>query len=87
MVNKEKQFISTTELAHKLGVSRVTIFNRIKQGKIPAQKVGRNFVIRVEDVPEIGGKQLGVLNKQVIEGAVKKTVDEYGETLRLLGKE
>jgi len=84
----EKQFISTTELASLLGVSRITVFNKIKNGSIKAKKIGRNFIIDKADLdPELFKKQMTKNDEQEIKEAVKKTIDEYGETLRLLGKE
>ncbi|MEK7087273.1 MAG: helix-turn-helix domain-containing protein [Patescibacteria group bacterium] len=83
----EKQLISTTELSKILGISRVAVFKKIKSGKIKAQKVGRNFVINRRDLAEILGDVLSEEKKREIEKAVKKTVKEYGETLKLLGKE
>lgn len=85
--NNEASFISSTELAKLLGVSRVTIFNRIKKGIIKAKKIGRNFVIDTRDISELHDEKLREDDKQQIQKAVKKTVAEYGETLRLLGKE
>ena len=54
-------YISTTEAAEILNVSRVTIFNMIKDGRIDAIKVGRNYIIHrdrlkngfVKDVKEL----------------------------------
>ena len=82
-----KAFYSTSELAKLLGVSRVTIFNRIKKGDIKALKVGRNFVIAKESVASLFGGELSSSNKAELNRAVRKTVAEYGETLRLLGNE
>lgn len=85
--NKGKSLISTSQLAEILGISRVAVFKKIKAGVIPAEKIGRNYVIRRADIPEA---VKGVLTRQKrgdIEAAVKKATEEYGETLRLLGKE
>jgi excisionase family DNA binding protein len=88
MENKNsKQFISTNELAKLLGISRIAVFKRIKTGKIKAFKVGRSFVIDKREIPEILEKSLSEAGKKEIEAAVRKTVSEYGETLRLLGRE
>lgn len=92
MENKAKKtHISVAELAKMLGISRVAVFNRIKKGQIPAEKIGRSFAISMEDVDEIvqgiSSKNLTEDQKEVIKKAVEKTVKEYGETLRLLGKE
>ena len=82
---KDKKFISTTELAKILGISRIAVYKKIKSGKIKAMKVGRNFIIDKKGLGEILGKELSKKEKLEIEKAVKKTVAEYGETLKLLG--
>jgi len=85
---RKDKFFSTTELAKILGVSRVTVFNKIKKGEIKATKVGRNFIINRKDLNNV--LDTHVLNadeKKQIEKAVKKVVSEYGETLKLLGNE
>lgn len=92
MENKAKKiYISVAELAKMLGISRIAVFNRIKKGQIPAEKIGRSYAISMEDVSEIvqgiNVKTLTEEQKEIIKKAVKKTVKEYGETLRLLGKE
>ena len=83
----EKQLLSTIELAKILGISRIAVFKKIKSGEIKAQKAGRNFVISQSDLAEILGNTLSEEKKRDIEKSVKKTVREYGETLKLLGKE
>lgn len=81
------QYISTAQLAKMLGISRVSVFRKIKEGKIKAAKIGRNYAIHKSDIPEIFGVKLNDLDKEIVSQAVHKTVKEYGETLRLLGKE
>ncbi|MEW6610918.1 MAG: helix-turn-helix domain-containing protein [Patescibacteria group bacterium] len=80
-------FISTSELAKLLGLSRVAVFKKIKKGEIPAEKKGRNFIIKKTDLPEFFGRGLSERQKSEVEKAVEKIVKEYGETLRLLGQE
>lgn len=82
-----KKLLSTTELAKILGISRVAVFKKIKSGEIKAQKVGRNFVIDWSDLTEILGSVISSERKNEIEKSVKRTIKEYGETLKLLGKE
>lgn len=84
---ENKEFLSTTELAKMLGISRIAVFKKIKSGRIKAAKVGRNFIISKKDIPEILDNVLSDKNKQEIDEAVGKTIKEYGETLRLLGRE
>lgn len=83
---KEK-YITVPELAKLLGVSRITIYNRVKKGQIPATKVGKTYVITDETVANILGKKMTGKEKQQIDAAVRKTVREYGEVLKKLGKE
>jgi excisionase family DNA binding protein len=83
----ERDFLSTIEVAKLLGISRIAVFKKIKLGQIKAQKVGRNFVIAKSELPFLLKDSLGEIEKNQIEKAVAKTVAEYGETLKLLGKE
>lgn len=82
-----KEFISTIEAAKLLGISRVAVFKKIKSGQIKARKIGRNFVIDKKDISNIVKGVLSEKRKKEIEKVVNKTVREYGETLRLLGRE
>jgi len=82
---ENKDFFSTAELAKVLGISRVAVFNRIKKGEIKAIKIGRSFVIAKKDLENILSTGISEKDKEKINQAVKKTVKEYGETLRMLG--
>lgn len=82
-----QRLLSTAQAAHLLGVSRVAVFKQIKQGKIRATRVGRKYVIRAEDLPVIVGGDLTIREKRRIDAAIDRAVREYGETLRLLGRE
>ncbi len=82
----DKKWLSTSEVAPLLGISRVAVFKRIKSGQIKAQKVGRNFVIPKTSLPSFLGKTISEDSKRLIDRAIQKTIREYGETLKLLGK-
>jgi len=84
---EQKKFLSTNELAKMLGISRVAVFKKIKKGEIKAIKIGRNFIINKNDLGGILGNALNLKQKTEIDNAVMKTIKEYGETLKLLGKE
>ena len=45
-----KNFFSTTEAAKIVGISRIAIFKKIKNGSLPATQVGRNFIIDKKDL-------------------------------------
>ena len=47
---KEKDYYTTTELAKVLGISRISVFKRVRQGSIKGQKIGRDFVIFRKDL-------------------------------------
>lgn len=80
-------FISTSEAAKILGISRVAVFNKIKLGKIEAIKVGRNFVIRKRDVFRAAGELLTSGQKRNINKAVERAAKQYGAVFKRLGKE
>ncbi|MFC1538164.1 helix-turn-helix transcriptional regulator [Candidatus Latescibacterota bacterium] len=84
---KKNKFIKIPELAKYLGLSRTTIYNRVKKGDIPAEKVGRTYSITDKTINEILGKELTAKEKKMIEAAVERTVREYGEVLIMLGNE
>ena len=79
--------ITVPELAEMLGLSRVTVYRWVKSGKIKARKIGHAYVITDEHVMKLLNKKITDEDKQNIANAVQKIIAEYGETLRLLGKE
>ena len=81
------KYLTIPELAKLLGVSRIAIYNRVKKGQIPATKVGRTYVIMDQEIADILGKEATREGKKRIDAAVRKTVQEYGEVLKRLGKE
>jgi len=87
MQGKEKEYVTIPELAKIMGVSRVAIFKKVKKGQIKAEKIGRNYAIPRESLKEILGRVLSQDDKKEIDRAVKKTVKEYGKTLKLLGRD
>lgn len=84
---KEKKYISIPELARILGISRIALYKKVKKGEIKAIKIGRNYAIPRKYILSILGKSLSEKDKKEIDAAVKKTVKEYGEVLKLLGRE
>ena len=86
-LNKNKEFFTVKELADMLGVSRITIFNRIKKGEIKAEKIGRNFAIKRNDINHFILDGLTDKVQDEIEKGVKKVIEQYGDVLKKLGKE
>lgn len=84
---RNKEFLSTIELAEILGISRIAVFKQIKNGKIKAKKVGRNFIISKKEADRLSNKTIDDKTKKTIKKAVNKVVKEYGETLKMFGNE
>jgi len=83
----DQKSFSVAGVAELLGITRQAILKKIKAGEIKAEKVGRSYVIQKADLPIQQGGELTEAKKELIEKAVEKTVQEYGETLKMLGKE
>lgn len=80
------RLISTSEAAKILGISRIAVFQKIKAGKIKAEKVGRNYVI--DKVILIGELEApDEERKKEITNVVSDVLKDYGEVIRRLGKE
>lgn len=84
---KNQDVITTAELAKILEISRIAVFKKIKLGKIKAVKIGRNYVIPIKTLSIALGKTISDTQKKEIDAAVRKTVKDYGDVLRLLGQE
>ena len=82
-----KKYITIPELARLLGVSRIAIYNRVKKGQIPASRIGRTYSIPDRTIKDILGREVTAKGKKRIDAAVHKTVREYGEVLKKLGRE
>lgn len=49
----KKEFFSTIEAAKIVGMSRIAIFKKIKNGSLPATQVGKNYIIKKADLLEL----------------------------------
>jgi len=84
---EQSEYISIAQFAKVLGISRIAVYQKIKKGQIKAIRIGRSFAIPKKYLTDITGKTLGEKDKKIIDEAVKKTFQEYGELLKLLGRE
>lgn len=82
-----KKYLTIPEFADLLGISRIAIYKKVKAGEIPAEKIGRNYVITDKTIKQILGKELSENKKKQIDLAVKKVVKQYGPLLKKLGSE
>ena len=90
MENKDaKIFFSTIEVAKLLHISRIAVFNKIKQGTLKAEKLGRNYIIPREEIEHLldHKKNISEKDKKEVNLAVERAVKEYGQAIRMLGKE
>ena len=47
---REARFVTVSEVAQLMRVSKMTVYRLIKQGDLPAFRVGRGYRMREEDV-------------------------------------
>ena len=81
------KYITIPKLAELLGVSRIAVYRRVKKGQIPAMKIGGIYVITDQTVAGILSRKVTAKGKKTIDAAVHRTVREYGEVLKKLGRE
>ena len=82
-----KNFLSTSEAAKILNISRVAVFKKIKKGEIPAKKIGRNYLIDKKDISPALKDTLSPKETKLIKEATAFAVDNYKEALERLSKE
>ena len=58
-MRKETKLLSVIEAAERLGVSRIRVNQLIDEGRLPAQKVGRSFVIKESDLKFVAERKTG----------------------------
>jgi len=81
------EYISIAQFAKILGISRIAVYKKIKKGELEAIKIGNSYAIPKKYLTDITGKTLSAKEKNLIDKAIKKTFEEYGELLKLLGRE
>jgi excisionase family DNA binding protein len=82
-----KKTLTIPQLAEILGISRIALYKKVKSGKVPAKKIGRDYIITDRTVNEILGKSLSESKKRQIDQTVRKIVRQYGPLLEKLGAE
>jgi len=79
--------VTIPQLADRLGVSRIAVWNKVKKGEIPATRVGHQYVISARDAQIAAGEELTAEQEQWIEAAVDRVVRSYGPVLKRLSRE
>ena len=82
----EAEYLSIPQAAKELGVNRVVLYRKVKEGAIVAVRVGRNYIIHRSQINPVH-RPLTDADKRRIEKAVTKVIEEYGDVLRWLAKE
>ncbi len=59
IMSKETKLLSVIEAAEKLGVSRWRVNQFINEGRLPAQKIGRSYVIKESDLQLVEDRPTG----------------------------
>ncbi len=80
-------YYSVTEAAKVLDITREAVLKRIHAGKLKAERIGHIFAIPKSELSATLPDKLSESQKKTIEEGVKKTVKEYGEVLKKLGRE
>jgi excisionase family DNA binding protein len=84
---KKQEYLTIPQLAKILGISRIAVYKKVRNGQIKAERIGRNYAIPRQAVGISRGKPLSASAKKEIDSVIQRVVKEYGETLRLLGRE
>ena len=82
-----KEPLSITETVKPLGINKEVVSKKIKSRQDRTKRVGRDFVVQKKGLSETLGTVLTESDKFLIKRAVEKVAEEYGETLKLFGKE
>ncbi|MCD6134684.1 MAG: helix-turn-helix domain-containing protein [Candidatus Omnitrophica bacterium] len=87
MKSIKSEYITISQLARILGISRIAVYKKVRKGQIKAMRAGKIYLIPNSVVSSILGKKLTEKDKKEIDMAIAKTIREYGEVLKLLGSE
>jgi len=84
---ENKQYYSLVDVGRLLGISRISVYNKVKKGEIEAVRVGRSWAVPAKSLEYVLGRSLREKDKVEIDLAVKRVVVEFGDVLEKLGKE
>jgi excisionase family DNA binding protein len=66
------KLLTTKEAAERLGVGYVRVNQLIKEGRLPAEKMGRDYMIKESDLKLVQGRKPGRPPKKVSKKEGKK---------------
>lgn len=79
-----KKFLSVSEVAQILGISRMHVLRKIKTGELVAEKIGKSYIIFSSSLPGLY-QPITQTGKKKIKKIIDETMKEYGEVIRKLG--
>ncbi len=50
----DDELLTMTQAAERLGMHRTAVHKAVHQGRLPAQRVGSTWIVKLEDVEEYG---------------------------------
>jgi type I restriction enzyme M protein len=77
MIDKEK-YITTSELAKMLGISRVAVFKKLKSGEIKATEYGNSYIIEKDSLPIEIKEKIKKLQDEAVSKAVATDSKDLG---------
>ena len=80
------KFLTIPQLAARLGLSRVAVYKKVKQGQIKAEKVGRVYAISAGEANSVISGKATAADRKFLRKTVRKAVRQYGPVLEWLSK-
>ncbi len=80
-------WFSIPQLAKELGISRIAVYRKVKDGRIPAVRIGRNYAISVNTAQALIKERNAKNSREWLDHAVKRVVAEYGVVLQWLSRQ
>ena len=84
---KKQIYLTIPQAAKLLGISRIAVYRKVRLGQIKADKIGRTYVISRKLILGAPVRELTEKEKRLITAAVRKTMHDFGEALKLLGRQ
>jgi predicted transcriptional regulator len=83
----QPRYFTVIQVARLIGITRGAVYKKIKNGQIRVKTIEGRVMIPGGFVQELVGKGLTDKTKAEIDKGVAKVMHDFGETLRMLGKE
>ena len=80
------KYLTIPQLAKILGLSRQRVHQLVREGKIPAEKVGNTYIIIEQEILDILNKDITDADKAFNRKIIKKAIGQYKETFKRLAK-